>query len=137
MSEDWRQKDNVLQQDNLIYLGLIGIGIVLVQPFLTEASLDVSAMVCVVAFSLSIPLLAFLVMVNKVQVLHRHMSNSNFSSVAKGVAILSACTGIVAAFWHMTWIAGVVVSAAGVLGLGIYTGYYMRLERDTRTKPTE
>jgi hypothetical protein len=47
----------------LIYGGLIGIGVVLVQPFLTAASLDPSATICVVAFSVTIPLLAALVLV--------------------------------------------------------------------------
>jgi hypothetical protein len=37
----------------------------------------------------------------------------------------------------MTWLAGLVVSVAGILGLSIYTGYYVRLERDLRTKPAE
>ena len=48
----------------MIYVGLIGIGVYMVQPFLTAASLDLSAKTCVVAFSVSIPLLAALAIVN-------------------------------------------------------------------------
>ena len=44
-----------IRQSNLMYGGLIGIGIVMIQPFLT-ASLDLSAWICVVAFSVAIPL---------------------------------------------------------------------------------
>jgi hypothetical protein len=44
-----------LRQLSLIYSGLILIGVYMVQPFLTAASLDLSAMVCVVAFSVAIP----------------------------------------------------------------------------------
>jgi hypothetical protein len=55
-----RAKQEWLRQLSLIYSGLIGIGVVMVQPFLTAASPDLSAMVCVVAFSLAIPLLAAL-----------------------------------------------------------------------------
>jgi hypothetical protein len=40
-------------------------GILMVQPFLTAASLDLSARICVVAFSVSIPLLAALVLVDR------------------------------------------------------------------------
>jgi hypothetical protein len=43
-----------LRQNNLIYGCLIGIGVVLVQPFLTAPSLDLSATICVVAFSVVI-----------------------------------------------------------------------------------
>ena len=54
-----------LRQNNLIYGGLIGIGVVIVQPFLTGAELDGPATVSVVAFSLAIPLLAALIMLNE------------------------------------------------------------------------
>ena len=30
MKEDWTQKEGWLQQDNLIYVGLIGIGVVII-----------------------------------------------------------------------------------------------------------
>ena len=52
-----------LRQQGLIYGGLIGIAVVMVQPFLIAASLDTSATICVVAFSIAIPFLAALVLV--------------------------------------------------------------------------
>jgi uncharacterized membrane protein len=62
---DPAQEQEWLRQNNLIYSGLIGIGVVMIQPFLTAASLDLTAKICVVAFSVAIPLLAALVMVNR------------------------------------------------------------------------
>jgi hypothetical protein len=62
---DPEQLQEWLRQNNLIYGGLIGIGVLMVQPFLTAGSLDLSAKVCVVAFSVAIPLLAALVLVNQ------------------------------------------------------------------------
>jgi hypothetical protein len=47
--QDPRQVQEWLRQNNLIYGGLIAIGVALVQPFLTAASLDLSAFVGVVA----------------------------------------------------------------------------------------
>ncbi|MFC6085983.1 hypothetical protein [Sphaerisporangium aureirubrum] len=137
MKEDWKQSEGWLQQDNLIYLGLIGLGIVLVQPFLTVESLDTSAMVCVLAFSISIPLMAFLIMINQLQTQHRHTTYSNYLALTKTVAVLSACAGVVAAFWHITWLAGVVVSVAATLGLGIYSAHYIRIERDVQARSAE
>jgi hypothetical protein len=55
VNTDPAQEQEWLRQNNLIYGGLIGIGVVLVQPFLTAASLDLSATICVVAFSVAIP----------------------------------------------------------------------------------
>src|SRR5690349_13596162 len=53
-----------IRQNNVIYGGLIAVGLILVQPFLTTTTLDWSAKVCVLAFSAAIPLLAALVLVN-------------------------------------------------------------------------
>ena len=55
----------MLRQLGLIYGGLILIGLYMVQPFLTAPSLDASAKVSFLAFSVAIPLLAALVMVNR------------------------------------------------------------------------
>ena len=58
-------KLEVVRQQGLIYGGLILIGLYMVQPFLTAPSLDVSAKVSIIAFSVAIPLLAALVVVNR------------------------------------------------------------------------
>ena len=55
----------MLGQLGLIYGGLILIGLYMVLPFLTAPSLDASAKVSILAFSVAIPLLAALVMVNR------------------------------------------------------------------------
>jgi hypothetical protein len=47
-----------LQQANLTYSALIAGGVLVVQPFLTAPSLDLSALISVVSFSVAIPLLA-------------------------------------------------------------------------------
>jgi hypothetical protein len=46
----------LIRQNNLDYGGLIAIGVVLVQPFLTAVSLDPSAKICIAAFFVAIPL---------------------------------------------------------------------------------
>lgn len=106
----------VHQQNKLIYGGLIGIGIVVVQPFITETDLDVSATICVVAFGLAIPLLAILLMVGQLPTV-RHTRSVN---ALKGLGVLGGCVGVVAAFWHVLWIAGVVVLVSGVAGMTVY-----------------
>jgi ABC-type Mn2+/Zn2+ transport system permease subunit len=71
-----------------------------VQPFLTATPLDPSAMVCVIAFAVSIPLLAALLVLNRQEEFRRRASKSPFVGVAKAVAQGSAVVGITAAFWH-------------------------------------
>jgi hypothetical protein len=58
-------KEEGLRQLGVIYGGLIGVAVVMVQPFLAATTLDTSARVSVIAFAVAIPLLAALVLVNR------------------------------------------------------------------------
>ncbi len=111
--EDPQQEQEWLRQLNLIYSGLIGIGVVMIQPFLTAASLDLTAKISVIAFSVAIPLLAALVVVNRQEVFRGRATPSVLASTARVVAQASAFTGVVAGFWHILWIAGVGMLAFG------------------------
>jgi hypothetical protein len=115
-------------QLGVIYGGLIGIAVLMVQPFLTTTSLDVSAKISVIAFSVAIPLLAALVMVNRMEIFRRRWTPSLTVMVAKSLAQLSAFVGIVAGFWHILWIAGVGFLAAGLVAIGVHSAGYTRLE---------
>ena len=48
----------------------------MVQPFLTSGSLDLSARICVVAFSVAIPLLAALVLITRQEAFRRPATGS-------------------------------------------------------------
>jgi cation transport ATPase len=122
-------KDEALRQQGLIYGGLIGIAVVMVQPFLTAPSLDTSAKVSIVAFAVAIPFLAALVMVNRQEAFRGRRTTSVTVTIAQGVAQLAAFVGIVAGFWHITWIAGVTFLAAGIVAVGIHSAGYLRVER--------
>lgn len=130
MKDNWTTKEDWFQQNNLVYLGLIGIGVVIMQPFLTVRSLDLPEEICVLAFSLAIPLLAVLVMLSHLQFSHHDTSYPFTLGISKGVGLASASVGVVAAFWHVYWIAGVVILVSGLAGFALYTAYYRRLERD-------
>jgi hypothetical protein len=132
MKEDPEQEQEWLRQNNLIYAGLIGIGVVMVQPFLTATSLDRTALICVVAFSTAIPLLAALVMVNRQEAFRRRMSKSVLVSIARVFAMVLAFGGIVAGFWHIHWIAGAGFLASGLAGVAVHSAGYVSLERDRK-----
>jgi len=119
------------------HAGLIVLSVYLVQPFITATSLDLTSTICVVAFSLSLPLMAFLLMVNRLGSLYRDASHPWYIRVAKSLGIPSACVGVVAALWHMTWIAGVVVMVGGILGLAAQSAFYSRLARALGFSPAE
>jgi hypothetical protein len=124
-----------IRQNSLVYAGLMFIGVYLVQPFLTAASLDVSAKICVVAFAVAIPLLAALLMVTWQEAFRRRMTSSVVVPVAKAVAQASASVGVVAGFWHIYWIAGVVLLAAALAALGVHSAGFVHVELDNDPRP--
>ena len=121
-----------IRQDNLSYGGLIAIGIVLVQPFVGGASLDIPGMICVVAFAIAIPLLAALVLVNQQETFRRRRTSSRAVAVARATAQGSAFVGVVAGFWHIHWIAGVAVLVSALAAVGVQSAGITRLELGQR-----
>ena len=124
------QEQEWLRESNLINGGLILIGVYLVQPFLTAASLDLSARICVVAFSVAIPLLAALVLVNRRELSRHRASRSRLVVWTRVVAQNLAFAGVVAGFWHIWWIAGVGMLASGVVAVGVHAAGYLGLKSD-------
>lgn len=122
--EEW------IRQSNLIYGGLGAAGLVVVQPFLTSSPLDLSAKICVIAFAVSIPLLAALLVLNRQEAFRRRVTRSRLVAVAKAIAQGSAFVGIAAAFWHISMIAGIVFVLVGFFAVGVHSSGYMQLEYD-------
>ncbi|WP_069167734.1 hypothetical protein [Nocardia altamirensis] len=138
------EKQTWAKQNNLMYGGLIAVGVVILQGFLTAAPLDVSGMISVVAFAIALPLLAVLIMLGELHKADSGPGPNLTDEVAKGVALLASMTGVVAAFWHIDWLAGVVVLLAGAAGRGVYGAHFNAaafnrtvLRRRQRTANTE
>ncbi|MFI6497823.1 hypothetical protein [Nonomuraea typhae] len=141
--EWWRKRsagmqEESLRQDNMMYGALIAIGIVLVQPFLTSgaASLDLSAQICVIAFSLAIPLLSALIVLNRQETLRRRESKSVFVQIAKQGSLGLGYIGVVAGFWHIMPIAGIAILVGTVVGLTVQSVGYVRVEQDDDAQTT-
>jgi hypothetical protein len=132
VTQDHELQQEWIWQDNLAYGGLIAIGIVLVQPFVAGASLDISGMVCAVAFAIAIPLLAALVLVNRQETFRRRRTSSRIVAVARATAQGSAFVGVVAGFWHIHWIAGVGVLVSALVAVGVQSAGVTRLELGER-----
>ncbi|HXZ70851.1 MAG TPA: hypothetical protein VEH31_08285 [Streptosporangiaceae bacterium] len=132
VTQDPQLQQEWIRQDNLAYGGLIAIGVVLVQPFVAGASLDPAGMVCVVGFAIAIPLLAALVLVNRLETFRHRRTSSRTVVVAKATAQGSAFAGLVGGFWHIHWIAGVAVLVSALVALGVHSAGFTRLELGER-----
>jgi outer membrane murein-binding lipoprotein Lpp len=130
LGEEW------LRQDNLIYGGLIAIGIVFVQALLPYP-LDTAAMTSVLAFAVAIPLLAALIMVNRHERFRRRRTSSRTVAGARAVAQGAAFLGLVAGFWHLHWIVGAVFLGSSLIALGVHSAGFTTLESQLSTPDQE
>ncbi|WP_446219889.1 hypothetical protein [Micromonospora sp. IBHARD004] len=127
------QQEETLRQNSLMYGGLIAIGAVFVQPFLTSeaASLDLSAKICVIAFSLAIPLLSALIVLNRQETYRRRVASSSvLVLVGQQVALGLGFVGVVAGFWHIMTIAGIAILVGAILGVAVHSAGYVRVEEE-------
>lgn len=122
------QDQEWLRESDLINGGLILIGVYLVQPFLTAASLDLPARICVVAFSVAIPLLAALVLVNRRELSQHRATRSRLAVWTRVAAQNLAFVGVVAGFWHTSWIAGVGMLVSGLVAAAVHAAGWMGLK---------
>jgi hypothetical protein len=129
MKEDIAQEREWFRVRSLVYGGLIVLGVYMVQPFLTTTALDLSSRICVIAFSVAMPLLAALVIVDRQEAFLRRPTGSPLVAAAQLVAQWSAFVGVVAGFWHICWVAGVVVLASAVAGSAVISVGFIRLGR--------
>jgi hypothetical protein len=130
LGEEW------LRQDDLIYGGLIAIAVVFVQALLPYP-LNTSAMTCVLAFAVAIPLLAALIMVNRQEQFRRRRTSSRTVAGARAVAQGAAFLGLVAGFWHLHWIAGAVVLGSSLIAVGVHSAGFTALEWQPSTLDQE
>jgi len=128
VTHDPRQIREWIGEKGLTYGGLIGVGILRVQPFLAATSLDLSAMICVVAFALAIPLLAALILLNREESFRSRFAQSRLVTVGQAVGQGSAFVGVVAGFWHIHWIAGSVMLGSALLAMGVHSAGFMSVE---------
>jgi len=128
IANDPRQVREWLGEKDLAYGGLIGIGAVMVQPFIGSAPLDLPGIVCVVAFALAIPLLAALVLLNRQEVFRSRFAHSRLVTVGQALAQGSAVVGVITGFWHIHWVAGAVMLVSVFLAMGVHSAGFMSVE---------
>ena len=85
-------------------------------------------MISVIAFSVAIPLLAALLMLNHQETFRRRASRSLVVTVANVIAQNLSVLGVAAAFWHLVWIAGVGILASGIVAVAVHSAGFAHLK---------
>ena len=120
--------EEAVRQVGVIYAGLIAVALVMIQPFLGNASLDVAGKISVISFAIAIPLLAALTMVNRQETFRRRRTSSITVTVAQSVAQGAAFVGVVAGFWHIDWVAGLCFLVTGLVAIFVHSAGWVKLE---------
>src|SRR5438874_12398517 len=96
---------------NLYAGGLIVFSLIVLQDCMTLKPLDRPAFISVVAFAIALPLLSGMLVVNAVESKYKygpsHSMIARLTETMFALGVIAALTGIDAAFWHISWIAGV------------------------------
>lgn len=108
---------------------LVGVGIVMVQPYLGGGPLESIEVVSVTAFSGAIPLLSALLLLGLHENYRQRISNSMTVSLTRSTARIAALVGVATGIWRITPIAGVVFAGSSALGVLVYSTGYWWLER--------
>jgi hypothetical protein len=127
MNEMQTEQAGWLQQETVVYGGMVAIGVVIMQAFIAAGAHDLAAVVSLVAFAVALPLLAVLIMLNQAQDVQHQYMRPWYLIGAKLVGTSGALLGVAAAFWHVLWPAGVVLAISGAVGLAVYAAGYQRL----------
>jgi hypothetical protein len=67
-------------------------------------------------------------MVNRQEAFRRRRTTSITVTVTHAIAQAAAFVGIVAGFWHITWIAGVTFLAVGFIAVLVHSAGFWRVE---------
>jgi hypothetical protein len=68
------------------------------------------------------------VLVNRQESFRGRRAPSVSVTITQVIAQLAALVGIVAGFWHITWVAGVTFLVAGIVAVGVHSAGYWRVE---------
>lgn len=120
--------DEVLKQNNLMYGGLVGICIVLVQPLITGGAPSPLGLTSMILFAIAIPLLAGLIMLSWQELYRHRLARSGAVTVAQSIAVGTAFAGIVTTFWDVSWIAGAVLLVSAIVAMFVHSAGYTGVE---------
>jgi O-antigen/teichoic acid export membrane protein len=134
MARRYQLPRTAIQESRLLLVGLIGISVVIVQALIVIGPKDPAGVIALFAFAVSLPVLGALAIVDLVFERYRYASFPAYLNVAYFIGENGAAVGVVAAFWHVSWVAGVLVLISGAFGLTVYLFYSRRLERENASE---
>ena len=136
MNRKYEVKPEWTQQALVVYGGLIAVGVVILQALIPAQSLDLPLQISILSFGIALPCLAIMVLVNHAQASYRYATYPRYLSLVILLGQGGAFIGVFAAFWHISWLAAVLLVISGIFGLVVYAVYSKQLARDNSSDTT-
>lgn len=112
---------------NLYAGGLVIIILVILQDLISLGKLDLASYISILAFAIALPLLCGTLVINAVESKYQYSSPHakilKVIHVAFGIGVTLGLVGVAAAFWHISWIAGIVFIIALVVAIVVHAAY--------------
>ena len=113
-----RRPEREKQQAQLLYPGMIALALIVLQAFISAGLSDVASFISVLVFALVLPILGVCLFVLNDPKLDSNKVSDFFKKLvfwALPIGCLFIFVGLVAAFWHLSWIMGVVSLISGLV----------------------
>jgi hypothetical protein len=129
-------------QDRFRDAGLIAISLVILQVWISSGVHDIPSSISLIAFAVSIPMLTFDLLfaktdllLTKIDMLATELSSSDddslfshfksttmifFFNMNRIIGTIGSVIGIVAAIWHVLWIAGLLFLVIGIISFSLH-----------------
>jgi len=116
--------DNTTDQSSVWSGGLIAIGVVILQVFLSSKKLDSAAYISIYAFALALPILSCNILVNFARRRKTKAAEKDKASFREIlfylIGILASFVGLAAAFSHINLVAATLFSLSALIALAVY-----------------
>jgi FlaA1/EpsC-like NDP-sugar epimerase len=101
-----------------------------------QSDLDVALSVSIHSFAVSIPFLCSLIYTGYYEIRFKYTSNPAFLTLAEIIGIGGAMLGILALFWHFSWVAGSTFLVCSVLA-SVYAAWFSSIVEALNEEKTE
>ncbi len=125
-------KEEYTREASTIQVGLVTMAVIILQSLIGSVTPDIPALISMWTFAVAMPLLAALLMFNLRQARYRYATYPFYVTFAYVIAAIGAFVGIFGAFWHVSWIAGVLLFVSSPVGLAVYLTYSRQQQRDNQ-----
>jgi hypothetical protein len=129
---EFNMNESDLDYTKLLVGGLIAFSLIIVQAFIATGLTDPASYISVFAFAIALPLMVLHVFFyGTLKLLTTARAPGSVGVLYAGGLILDVF-GIAAAFWHISWIAGLLVIISGSVAIFVYKTNADRVESQNK-----